>query len=69
MSYGDTLKISVAADDFDKMGFDLFYQLELVEETGLVLAGRAKTGMLCFDYITKTKLPIPEEVVAELKRG
>jgi YbgC/YbaW family acyl-CoA thioester hydrolase len=69
LSYGDKLKISVAADDFDKLGFDLFYQLELVEETRLVLAGRAKTGMICFDYTTKTKVPIPEDVMAELKRG
>lgn len=66
LNHGDQVKISVAADGFDRLGFDLFYQLELVTETGTVLAGKAKTGMLCYDYAQNKKMPVPEEVIAKL---
>ena len=64
--YGDQVKISVAAADFDKLGFDLYYQLELISGNETHLAGRAKTGMMCFDYSLKKKMPVPEEVIAKL---
>lgn len=63
LGYGDTVKISVAAADFDRLGFDLFYKLELLTGEDTILAGKAKTGMLCFDYTTKKKVPIPPEVL------
>ncbi len=66
MNYGDVVKISVAAADFDKLGFDLFYKLELVNGKEYILAGRAKTGMLCYDYEQKKKVTVPEEVVNKL---
>lgn len=65
--YGDEVTISVAAADFDKLGFDLFYKMEVMTEGGdRLLAGKAKTGMLCYDYARKKKVPIPEEVVLTL---
>ena len=66
LNYGDTVKISVAATDFDKLGFDLFYKLEVINEGEIILAGRAKTGMLCYDYAQKKKVGVPEEVVKKL---
>lgn len=66
LSYGDIVKISVAAADFDKLGFDLFYLLELVDGEESILAGKAKTGMLCFDYTQKKKVPVPPEVMQKL---
>jgi acyl-CoA thioester hydrolase len=66
LNYGDTIKISVAAADFDKLGFDLFYKIETVSQEGLQLAGRAKTGMICYDYTAKKKVPIPEEAIQKL---
>jgi YbgC/YbaW family acyl-CoA thioester hydrolase len=66
LSYGDIVKISVAAADFDKLGFDLFYLLELVNGEESILAGKAKTGMLCFDYTQKKKVPVPPEVIQKL---
>lgn len=62
---GDEVKISVAADGFDKFGFDLFYKMEVVTETEFFLAGKAKTGMLFFDYAAKKIAPLPE--AAQLK--
>lgn len=66
LNYGDIVKISVAAADFDKLGFDLFYKLEVVNGNETVLAGRAKTGMLCYDYAQKKKVTVPDEVVKKL---
>ena len=66
LSYGDIVKISVAAAEFDKLGFDLFYQLEVVNGGETILAGKAKTGMLCYDYTQKKKVPVPAEVLQKL---
>ena len=66
LNYGDKIKISVKADGFDKIGFDLFYKLELGFENELLLAGKAKTGMVCYDYSLKKKVAVPEEVIKKL---
>jgi acyl-CoA thioester hydrolase len=66
LNYGDEVKISVAATGFDKLGFDLLYKMELLTDNGVVLAGRAKTGMMCYDYTQKKKTAVPEEVITKL---
>jgi acyl-CoA thioesterase FadM len=60
LGYGDTIRISVAATGFDKLGFDLYYLMELLTPDGTKPAGKAKTGMLCFNYIEKKKVAVPE---------
>lgn len=64
---GDEVKISVAADGFDKFGFDLFYKMEVVTATENFLAGKAKTGMLCFDYTNKKITQVPEAAKLKLQ--
>jgi len=66
LNHGDIVKISVAAAGFDKLGFDIFYKMELISGEETALAGKAKTGMLCFDYTEKKKVPVPEEVIKKL---
>ncbi len=66
LNYGDTVKISVAAKDFDKLGFDLFYKLEIINGLETQVTGKAKTGMLCYDYTEKKKVMVPEEVIKKL---
>jgi acyl-CoA thioester hydrolase len=53
LNYPDDIKISVAANDFDKYGFDIFYKLEIINEEKLILAAKAKTRMLCYNYQAK----------------
>ncbi len=65
LNYGDEIKISVAAVDFDKYGFDLYYKVEIVTASQTILAGKAKTVMLCYDYEKKKLVALPEE--AKLK--
>jgi acyl-CoA thioesterase FadM len=62
----DVVKISVAATGFDKLGFDLHYLLEVEREGAVVLVGKAKTGMLCYDYSTKKKTSVPEDALKAL---
>ncbi|MEO8174737.1 MAG: thioesterase family protein, partial [Sediminibacterium sp.] len=66
LNYGDTVKISVAADSFDKKGFDLFYKMEIIDGEETVLVGKAKTGMLCYDYEQKKIVSVPVEVISKL---
>lgn len=66
LSYQDEVKISVSASGFDKYGFDIFYKLEIMIDNELVLAGKAKTGMLCYDYNQKKLMRVPEKVRTQL---
>jgi len=67
LNYGDVVKISVAADGFDKLGFDLFYKMEIIVGDEVSLAGKAKTGMLCYDYGAKKLVAVPPEVAHKLR--
>jgi YbgC/YbaW family acyl-CoA thioester hydrolase len=66
LNYGDEVKISVVASGFDKFSFDIFYKLEIINEEKFVLAAKAKTVMLCYDYQNKKLMPVPEEVKNKL---
>ena len=66
LGYGDTVKISVAAAGFDKYGFDLFYKMEIVSQQQTILAAKAKTGMLCYDYDKSKLMTIPNEAKEKL---
>ncbi len=61
--HGDVLRISLAADDLNKYGFDIVYHVK--NQTGKEIA-RAKTGMLCFDYATRKLRTLPSELAASL---
>ena len=64
--YGDKVKISVAATGFDKIGFDIIYLMETQEGESWATAGKAKTGMVCFDYNSKKKMSVPVEAINKL---
>jgi YbgC/YbaW family acyl-CoA thioester hydrolase len=66
LNYGDEIKISVAASGFDKYGFELFYKIEIINDKDFILAGKAKTGMLCYDYQAKKIMAVPEEAKIKL---
>jgi acyl-CoA thioester hydrolase len=62
LNYADAVKISVAANGFDKYGFDIFYKLEIINEGNPILAAKAKTAMLCYDYQNKKLIPVPAKL-------
>jgi acyl-CoA thioester hydrolase len=66
LNYADTVKISVTASGFDKIGFDLYYLLEVKAGEDWLIAGKVKTGMVCFDYALKKKVAVPAAAVQKL---
>lgn len=66
LTYGQRVLISVQAADFDKLGFDLFYKMEILDGNEKTLAAKAKTGMICYDYSTKKKTNIPEAAIQKM---
>lgn len=67
LNYGDVVKISVAASGFDKLGFDLHYLLEVEVNGENKIAAKAKTGMICYDYDQKKKVPVPQQAITKLR--
>ena len=64
--YGDHVIVSVAAGEFSKIGFDLYYKLEKKSGDKLLRVASAKTGMICYDYDKKKIVSIPAEVISKL---
>lgn len=55
--HGDTVRVDVTVDDFNKRGCD-FYYLLTNKQRGVELA-RAKTGIVFFDYKTRKVVDAP----------
>lgn len=60
--YGDTITAFVAANNFSRVGFDLFYKLTR-NETNIAFA---KTGMICYNYNSKKVVSLPEAAKEKL---
>lgn len=62
--YGDVIKAHVAAGDFSKIGFEIYYKM--VNEKNEKVIATAKTGMVCYDYEKKKVVTVPEEATGKL---
>ena len=67
LKYPGEVKISVACTGFDKLGFDLFYLIEVKEGEKWMTAGKVKTGMICFNYTIQKPVPVPQEAIDKLQ--
>lgn len=56
--YGDRLITEISAGDFSRAGFDLFYRIISTGSHKEVV--RAKTGIVCFDYNSRSVVAIPK---------
>jgi acyl-CoA thioester hydrolase len=68
--YGEKIIASVAAGEFSKAMFEVFYKLD--KETSQhtrILVAVAKTAMVCYDYSKKKIVPIPAEALNKLATG
>lgn len=65
--FGDELICWVTAENFTKLGFNIFYKLEIVKPTGNIKVAQARTAMLGFDYAAKKKVFFPEDAVGWFK--
>jgi acyl-CoA thioester hydrolase len=64
--YGDIIWASVAASDFSRVGFELYYKLEKKSGDKMISVAFARTGMICYDYTAKKIVSIPKEVCTKL---
>lgn len=60
--YGDVITAGVTANNFSRVGFDLFYKLT----NGEKLVALAKTGMICYNYDTQKVVSLPARVKEKL---
>ena len=64
--YGDACTIYVQAGGFERSGFDIHY-LAIVEREGKeVVAAKAQTGMICYDYDRKKITTVPQTAMQKL---
>lgn len=64
--YGEILTAAVAAGDFTRVGFVLYYKL--VKGEAEIPIVRAKTGMICFDYGKRKVVSVPAAAFEKLSR-
>ncbi|MES1221484.1 MAG: thioesterase family protein [Bacteroidota bacterium] len=64
--YGDAIKVSVAAGEFSKIGFDIFYKLEKESAEKSNVAATAKTGMVCYNYESGKVVAVPQLLSSSL---
>ena len=64
---GDILQIEVAAGDFSRLGYDIFYRIT-DKESGREVA-LAKTGIAIFDYANQKIVSPPEKFIKKLAGG
>ena len=60
--YGEEVKILVAATEFSRAGFNLYYKLMKNEN----IVAIAKTGMVCYDYDKKKVVSVPAKAIEKL---
>lgn len=65
--YGDIIEISVAAGNFSRVGFDLYYKIEKPEGDKKIIVAISKTGMVCYDYDKKKIATLPEAAMNRMK--
>ncbi|KYP16069.1 acyl-CoA thioesterase [Flavihumibacter sp. CACIAM 22H1] len=66
--YGDTVLVKLAATEFSRVGFELYYQLEKQGPDKPVLVALAKTAMVCYNYTAKKVAALPVRAKEELTR-
>ena len=64
--YGDVLWASVAAAEFSRVGFEVYYRLEKKVEEKMQAVAFARTGMICYNYAAKKIVSVPKEVCTKL---
>ncbi len=60
--YGDQLKVSLAAGEISRVGFEIYYLLETSRNGQHLIVAKAKTGMVCYDYTSKKVVAVPEKL-------
>jgi YbgC/YbaW family acyl-CoA thioester hydrolase len=60
--YGDVLQIKISSSEISRVSFDLYYTVQTNRNEKTILIAKAKTGMVCYDYIEKKVVAVPERL-------
>ena len=59
--YGDTILIDMYAGEIARVSFDLYYRLSVQRDRIVCILAKAKTGMVCYDYVNKKTVSVPDK--------
>jgi acyl-CoA thioester hydrolase len=65
--YGDVIDVNIYVGEVSKVSFELYYQLTTKRNNNDITLALAKTGMVCYDYLGKKIVSIPEKLKAILQ--
>ena len=58
--YGDQLIISIAVAEISRLSFELCYEIKAQRENDIFISAKAKTTMVCYDYLAKKVTAVPD---------
>lgn len=58
--YGQLLEVEIFSGEISSAGFELFYELRIMENQEAKAIARAKTGLVFFDYAERKITTMPE---------
>lgn len=64
--YGEVLTAAVTAEEFSRVGFELYYRFTKLSNDKEVVVALAKTGMVCYDYAKKKVAQLPDRAKEKL---
>jgi len=67
--YGDVIEVAISIDDIKTVSFDMYYKLQAKRENETKIIAMAKTGMITFDYHTRSIVTIPDLLKDKLVNG
>ena len=65
--YGDLVEIKISCGEISRVGFEIYYGLSTKKNNKNIILAHAKTGMVCFDYIARKVVAIPDKLVKILQ--
>ena len=65
MFYGDIVTAELSVGDVTHLGMDIFYRLTRTSDSKVCCI--AKTGVVCFNYETRTVTPMPDSFKEKLR--
>ena len=58
--YGDSISATLYVGDISSVGFELYYTMATVRDNNTIILAVAKTEMVCYDYVVKKVVGVPE---------
>jgi acyl-CoA thioester hydrolase len=64
--YGDVLEVAVSVGDISDVAFELYYKMSCQRAGQTIDIAWVKTGIVCFDYTTRKKVRMSEQLRSQL---